>query len=57
MAEADVAIVSDVEPALGTIVRALEQLERGSGGAPARDMAQKLAACCVAMAHSARLHT
>lgn len=54
MSEADVAIAADVEPAVETIVRALDAIEREGGVVRAPDMAQKLVACCVAMAHSAR---
>lgn len=62
MGDADVAIASEVEPAVEALCRALEAAgesnARGQGGEVGGDVNQnRLVACCVAMAHGARLHT
>lgn len=63
MREADVAIVADVEPAVQALSRALDAAGEttgqttGLGSEPGSAVNQKqLVACCVAMAHGARLH-
>ena len=63
MRDADVAIVADVEPAVQALCRALDAADeahaRGSGRGSRTGGAvnpEQLVACCVAMAHGARLH-